>query len=58
MIPDRIKRKSEGREITPAPPSPCRPQFEIKFRKTWTRVGVLSKNMEKSYRKHQKFKKN
>ena len=52
MIPDRIRRKSYVREISPVPPSPCRPQIELKFRKTWTREGVLSKNMEKSYRKH------
>ena len=47
MIPERIGRKSDGREVTPAPPLPCRPQFELKFRKPWTREGVLSKNMEK-----------
>ena len=58
MITDRIRRKSDGREVTPAPFLSCRPQFELRFRKPWTREEVLRKNMEKSYRKHQKFQKN
>ena len=49
MIPESIGRKSDGREITTAPPSPCRPQFELKFRKTWTRDGVVSKSMKNIY---------
>ena len=31
MIPERIRRKNDRREIISVPPSPCSPQFEFKL---------------------------